>query len=392
MRQSTQNIFIYAAIAVGILGLLLGIVGAASDSDQFWTVYLLGFLFWLQLALGCLAWLLLASVFDARWSYTIKRIAGAGARTMPLLAILSLPLLVAQSEVFPWAAEGVDLKDGKEIYLNQGFFFIRTVIYFAIWIPLAFVLTSWDYKLDKEDDEDTRSRSRQVSILGIILFFLTATFAAFDWSLSLDYEAFSSIYGWLAISQMGLAAMSFIILVMAIFWRNEPFSAIATPRSIGYVSSLLLVSLLTWAYLSFMQFIIMWSGNIPDKVNWYVRRVEGGWETLAVLLVFWHIVAFVLLVIPGFKRMRNVLPIIAGLILVLRLAELYWTVIPPTDGSTYQALGWELALFLSIGGFWVALFTWFLMRAPLVPENDPGLESLKPDRERYMADGSIGLA
>ncbi|NDJ84911.1 MAG: hypothetical protein GYB66_03405 [Chloroflexi bacterium] len=377
------------ALAVAVFGVIIGLIGAASDSDHFYQVYMFAFLFWLQLALGCLALLLLSNVFDARWSFAIRRLAGAGARTLPLLALLSIPLLVSQEEIFPWAADGVELEDGKEIYLTQGFFALRTILYFAIWIALAFTLTEWSYANDDDPDERRTRRIKSLSIAGIILFFLSATFAAFDWSLSLNYESFSSIYGWLAISQGALAAMAFIILMLALFWNEEPLVRIASPRAVGDIGSLLLVAFLVWVYLSFIQYIVMWSGNIPDKVNWYVQRTTGDWEGFATVMVLFHFIPFLLLLVPGLKRMRGVLAAIAGLILFLRVIEMYWTVMP-VFSPDLEIEWWDISLILGFGGFWFALFIWFATRKALVP-NDPALDIVlaHPDRQRNTPAGTI---
>lgn len=375
-RPQSSTYFQIGALFVALAGIVLGLVGSAEDGDHFFQVYLFAFLFWLQLALGCLALLMLATVFNSRWSYSIRRLAGAGARTLPLLALLSIPLLVSQDQVFPWAAEGVELEDGKEIYLTEGFFAIRTVIYFVIWIALAYGLTEWSYMNDTSGDEAHLRRTRQLSIAGIVLYFLTATFAAFDWSLSLNYESFSSIYGWLAMSQQGLAAMAFLILVLALFWDRAPMAQVTTPRAISDLAALLLVSLLVWAYLNFMQYIVMWSGNIPDKVNWYAQRTTGGWDGLAQFMILFHAIAFVLLLVPGLQRMRWVLVSIAGALLALRLLEIYWIVMPPSMAELDGAQSWDPTLIFGFGGLWVAFFVWSLTRVPLVPVNDPGYKKL----------------
>jgi len=376
------------AIGVAILGILLAVVGATQDSDRLFQTYLFAYLFWMQLSVGCLLVLLIASLFPARWTFPVKRILSAGARTLPLVAILSLPLLINLGEVFPWAAEGAELSDGKEVYLNEGFFVIRTVIYFTIWIPLAFVLTELSYQNDRDYSEERTKQIQMLGIGGLIVMFVTATFAAIDWSLSLDYNSFSSIYGWLAMSQEGLAAFAFAILILAIFWKNGPLATVSTPNAVADLGALLLVSFMIWAYLSFTQYIVMWSGNLPDKFNLYFIRTSGDWEGYAAMFALFNVFAFIMLAIPGMKRTRWVLASVAGFLLFMRVVELFWIVMPPFSADlTIQA--WDIALLFGFGGFWVALFFWFLGRAPLVPQNDPGLQKLSQDKLAYKLNGTI---
>ncbi|NJL95297.1 MAG: hypothetical protein HC915_17045 [Anaerolineae bacterium] len=393
MSQTNSGTFNFTlvqigAIVVAIVGIILGTLGAASDLDRFYQVYLFAFLFWLTLAQGCLIWLLLGSVFDSRWVYNLKRLAAAGARTMPLLGLLAIPLLVSQPEVFPWAKEGVELGAEKEVYLNQAFFALRSLIYFLVWTVLAYVLSEWDYAADR--GENTRARVQPVAILGIVLYFITATFAAFDWMLSLDYNSFSSIFGWLAMSQQALAGLGFLLMVLALFWTTAPMVNIATPKAIGDLGALLLVSLMTWGYLNFMQFIVIWSGNIPEKANLYAIRFNAAWEGYSIVMVALHFIAFVLLILPGVKRMRPALAVLGGGLLLLRVVEMYWIVMPPFYDNLRIEV-WDFALILGFGGFWVALFLWSLARQPLLPENDPSLEGhlARPDHEVYAPDGTV---
>ncbi len=384
----TFNVLFFGALGIGLIGIVIGLIGATSDADLFWQAYLIGFLFWLQLALGCLAWLLLANVLDARWVYVVKRFAAAGARTIPLLAVLSIPLIIAQQEVFPWAAEGVELGDEKAIWLAPGFFAVRVILYFVVWTIFAYLLTGWSYAADRDRENYNRPRAVQFGILGIIVYFLVTSLAAFDLWMFLDYESFSSIFGWLAISQFALAALSFILMIAAFFWDDEAYSKVATPKAIGDISSLLIVSILVWGYLSLMQFIVMWSGNIPDKVNLYARRAE--YDALLVSIVLFHAIAFIVLIIPGIKRLRPVLSGIAALVFLMRIVEVFWFVLPVTNPEVaFQ--GWEFAMLVGFGGFWVAMFMWLMFQNPLVPLNDTSLERHMEsgEHERYTSDGNI---
>lgn len=385
---SSQRTLLGAFLGIAIITLVISLLGAASEPDHFFNLYLFAFIFWLHLALGCMGWLLLTSLFDAPWTYAIRRIAGAGARTLPLLALASIPLLVSQDRIFPWAMEGAELKDAKEIYLDQNFFALRTIIYFAIWIPLVFVLTQQDYASDKTEGGGP---NKSLAVFGVVMYFITGTFAAFDWVLSLDYESFSSIFGWLMMSQQMFMAFTFFMIVLAFLWRQEPLSKVTQPRIMSDLSALLLVAMLVWGYLNVMQYVIMWSGNIPDKVNLYVIRTEGAWEAMAILLVLMHTIAFFLLVMPNVRRMRTALFVVAILLFVARFFEFLWLALPPFQPEELVFYGWDYSMWFAIGGFWVAAFLWLYNSQPILPENDAAIQKYlsTEEHERYHTDGSI---
>jgi hypothetical protein len=391
MQQSESfpfrpNTMLYGAGAVALFGLIFSLAGAVIDFNHFLQIYLVAFLFLLELSLGCLALLFLPPVVGARWNVMVERFAAAGARTMPLLAIMFLPILFGMNELFEWTGSsvpsGVDPVPGHYYYLTPAFFFIRAVIYFAVWIGLAWALTTWSYQSDREPGEGLRRRSFFWSIVGAILFFLTVTFSAFDWSMAIDEEWMSTVWGWLTISRSALAGFAFLIVMLSLFWARKPLSDVADDRSVNDLASMLLVSLLAWMYLSLMQYIVIWSGNVSSKAVWYAERMEGSWEGLAGLLVIVHMTALAMLLVPGLKKMRPALVGIAILLLFMRLLDLYWVIVPKFSAE-FQLEWWDFALPLFLGGVWFALFIWMLKDHKLVPVNHPELESVEFTEEGY---------
>lgn len=357
------------AIAVGVIGIVLSIIGAAADADHFIHVYLVAFLFWINISLGCLAIMMIPNLASARWSLAVQRIAIAGARTLPLMAVLFFPLLLGMESLYPWAEEGAESSN----YLTVAFFIVRALIYFVVWLALTYFLSEWSYRSDDAYDEDTERRIHLTSIIGMILFFLTSTFAAFDWSMSLEgAEFFSSIYGWLVISSQGLSAIAFVIIVLSFFWDREPLADLVEDRVIGDLGALLLVSLMGWIYLSFMQYIVIWSGNVASKAVWFDTRTAGEWATYATFIIVIHAVVFLMLLAPGLKRIKAMLVMMASILLVSRLFYEYWVVMP-TLSSDFTLEWWDFALPIGMGGLWVALFLWSLRGSRILPVNHPGL-------------------
>ncbi|MCB0080777.1 MAG: hypothetical protein KDE47_07610, partial [Caldilineaceae bacterium] len=206
------------ALVIGGIGLLIALGGFFIDSTQFWQSYLLAFLFWLRIGLGCLGFTMLHHLAGGRWSALVRRIMERGAMTLPLMALLFLPLLFGLRTLYPWlngtqVAESALLQQ-KTAYLNLPFFLVRAVIYFAVWITLATLLNRWSLAEDHGADEVTGKRMRRISAIGMLLYALTATFAAYDWMMSLEPEWFSSIYGLLFIAGQGLAALALAIIAL----------------------------------------------------------------------------------------------------------------------------------------------------------------------------------
>lgn len=365
------------ALAVAAVGLVFALIGAVIDIEAFMQAYLVAFLFWLELSLGCLALLMIPVLVGARWNVAVERFAAAGARTLPLLAILFIPLMLGMGVLYEWtdsvAPEGVI---AAHYGYNTPFLFIlRALIYFAVWIGLAYGLTSWSYASDDEDLEPEQrktlaQRSHLFSVIGTILFFITVTGAAFDWSMSIDEDWFSSIYGWLTIGRAGLSVAAFVVIAAAFYWGREPLKSVLNDKAFGDLGAIVFVALLSWMYLSFMQYLVIWSGNVSSKAVWFVQRTEGAWEGFGIFLIVMHVILLFLLMVPGLKRIRGVMVGIAIVILVMRLFDLYW-VIQPTFEPNFTLAWWAIALPLGMGGLWIPLFLWSLESHKLVPVNHP---------------------
>lgn len=395
MRQAEEtrdplNLIQIGAVIVGVVGIILSVIGASLDVEHFLHIYLVAFLFWLELSLGCLAMLMLPNIVSAPWNLAIERVMAAGARTLPLMGLLFLPLLFGINEWLPWVEEanaGAELSelDNFNLYLATPLFVIRAVLYFAIWIGLAYILPALSYQRDNSDDENLVRRANFFSLLGGVLFFITATFAAFDWSMAIEEEWFSSVYGWLAISRMGLSALALAIVVLAIVARRTAVAQALKPRVIGDLGALLLVGLVGWAYLAFTQYIVIWSGNVSSKTIWYADRVEADWGGFIAFIIAVHAIIFVLMVLPGVKRIWGVLVGMAAVLLVMRLFDMYWTVMP-TFRPELVMEWWDLALPFGIGGLWVALFIWAFKARSLVPLNRSNLAiEVEQEEEGYEA-------
>jgi hypothetical protein len=365
------------AMLVALAGLALAAIGAFLNLEQFWRAYLLAYTFWLQMALGCLGLAMLHHLVGGHWSARIRRLMETGAMTLPLLALLFVPLLFGLTTLYPWMdAEHVlqsELLQQKRLYLNTPFFLARAVLYFVIWLALAYLLNRWSLAQDRTNDPGLAVRMRRLSAIGLILYVLTATFAAYDWLMSLEPEWFSSIYGLLFIAGQGLAAFALAIIGLHLLAKGVSANSDWT-QSFNDLGNFLLGFVMIWAYFSFSQFLIIWSANIPEEAIWYYHRSQGGWLTIGLVLIAVHFaLPFLLLLSRRVKRKAQWLTALAVLILVARLVDLFWLIMPAfyPDGLHLHWL--DPVVLIAMGGGWIAFFIQqWTGKAPL-PRHDPYL-------------------
>jgi hypothetical protein len=364
-------------LTVGGAALFLSVGGAFLNPSRFFQAYLLGYLFWVGIALGCLAILMLHHLVGGRWGFVIQRFLEAGVRTLPLMALLFLPILLGLKDLYLWARpEAVAAEEilrHKQAYLNASAFFGRAVAYFAAWIGTGTILTMLSDRRDQ--GTETLPLTRRMLVLsgpGLLLYGVTVSFAAIDWAMSLEPLWFSSIYGVVFIVGQGLAALAFVIVAAVLLSDQEPLRGAITPQQFHDLGNLLLAFVMLWAYIAFSQFLIIWSGNLPEEIPWYINRIGGGWGVLAAILIVFHfVVPFLLLLSRSTKRRAKVLVRVAAAILILRLLDLFWLTAPSFHPRSFSLHWMDLLLPVGLGGIWLAAFLWHLKRRPLLPQHDP---------------------
>jgi hypothetical protein len=379
------------ALIVGVIGLIAGGIGAAMNLDQFFMSWLIGFLFCLSLSLGCLALLMLQHISGGQWGMVGRRVFEAGSRMLPIVALLFVPLLFGLPKVFVWAqpeaVAGSHVVQMKTAYLNVSFFVIRAIVYFLFWMLCVVLLNRWSAEQDsgRAVSKVDSIRFRKVSAPGLLFLVITVTFASVDWVMSLEPEWFSTIFGLLTIAGYGLTGIAFTIVVLAAIDRDRPAGSLLTPRHFHDLGKLLLAFTMLWAYLSFSQFLIIWSGNLPEEIPWYIARIRGSWGAVAILLVVGHFfLPFALLLSADLKKRSGLLAKLAIFILVMRLIDLIWYVAPAFRHMAPEGVGaahsvipmhWmDIAIPVGLTGLWVFLFVRQLRTRSLFPMNDPYLK------------------
>jgi hypothetical protein len=328
--------------------------------------------------LGSLAIVMVPHLSGGAWGLVIRRVLESATRTMPLVALLFVPLLFGLASLYPWARPDVVAADvalqRKQAYLNVPFFIARTAIYFALWGGIAFFLNRWSLEQDRRGTVSDR-RFRLLSAPGLLIYGLTVTFMSVDWVMSLDPHWFSTIFGVLFMGGQALSAMAFAIAVLLVLAAYPPLSEIVAPSHFHDLGKLLLAFVMLWAYFAFSQFLIIWSGNLPEEIPWYIHRLHGGWRWVALLIVVGHFVLpFVLLLSRDLKRTGRTLAAVAGLVIVMRLVDLFWMIAPVSREGEFGLHWLDLAAPLGVGGLWLAFYIRQLGSRALLPVHDPYFE------------------
>src|SRR6266481_860278 len=367
------------ALIAGMVGLVICIIGILKAPDRFFPSYLLAFMFVLGLSLGSLGLLMLQHLTGGNWGIIIRRPLESATRVLALVAVLFVPIFFGMKYLYaawldaPSSGEGA-LSDFQRDYLTPNGFRIRAIVYFVIWLVLVFLFNRWSREQDvNREDRGLRRRLKMLAGPGIILYVFVMTFAAIDWVMSLSPHWASTIYGFLFVAGQLISSMAFMIAVVVLLARSEPFASVLQKRHLHDLGKLLLAFVMLWAYFDFSQLLIIWSGNQPEEISFYRTRLYGGWGVVAVIvLVFHFFVPFFLLLSQDVKRNAKVLPKIAIWLIFMRLVDLYWMTRPEFTSRAMPT--WlDIVLPLALGGLWLGFFAFNLKQCPLLPLGDPEL-------------------
>lgn len=366
------------SLLVGGVGLVLLAVGFFVNKKQFFEAYLVAWIYFVLIALGCLGISMLHQMTRGAWGLVMRRVLEAGARTLPYLAVLFVPILFGMQELYPWTRPEMaaqELVRHKAAYLNVPFFIVRYVLYFALWSFLAWQLSRLSLAQDNSSDPNLARRMQVYAAPGLLIFCLTVSFASFDWIMSLDPLWHSTIYGVYLIGCTGLAGFAFLNVTGLWLARREPMQHALASRHFHDYGKLMLAFTMLWAYFSFSQFLIIWSGNLPEEIGFYLNRTTGAWKWLSLVLPLLHFVLpFVLLLSRNLKRDAPRLAKVAAFVLVMRYVDIYWQIVPNFSPDSLVPHWQYFAAIVGLGGLWLGLFARELASRPLLPVNAPDME------------------
>src|SRR5438477_1213545 len=346
------------------IALILGSFIGPNDMDHALRAYLAGYVLWTGASLGCMALLMVNHLSAGKWGLIIRRILESGAAQFPLMFLLFIPIALGMKHLFPWIPDSVrwlqqnsdahTIMEHKRALLNTTFFLIRWPLYFLIWWGFSTALRRWSIERDLNPrGRDWQRIFENVSGIGIVVYSLTMTFAIVDWIMSLDATWFSTIYGLIYLAGQGLTAFSIAIITVLLLSGEEPMRTMLRKTEMHDIGKLLFAFVMLYAYLSFSQWLIIWSANMPDEAHWYLSRLAGNWINLGRLLILFEFaVPFALLLSRRLKKQPAFMVPLCCLIILVRMLDLYWMVEPNFISQEHQiTFNWMyLAAPLAIGG------------------------------------------
>ncbi len=372
MLRELETKALFAGAALVLFSMAWGLLFRGAT---FFRGYLVSYFFWLAPTLGAMGWLMIHHLSGGGWGYVIRRPLEAAAKTVPLMAVLFLPILFGMHHIYEWAtpeAAHDPVLQSKAAYLNPLGFAVRAVVYFIIWGVLAWRLIEASRAQDEEPGPAASARLRRLSGPGIVIYVLSFTFAAVDWGMSLEPHWFSSIYGAIFAVGQGLSTMALAIVATAWLAGRRPLDQELTVRRLHDLGKLLFAFTVLWAYLNVSQLIIIWSANLPEEITWYLRRSQGGWKQFAFLVVaLQFVIPFFVLLSRHTKRNVRLLVPMCAVILVARYFDLYLWLAPPFSAvPAFRPHLVDLTAFAGIGGLWLAWFCRMLRGLPLIALGD----------------------
>jgi hypothetical protein len=379
------------ALCIGVLWIVAAIFGWISQSDKFYQAYLLAWLFWLGVSLGALGVVMLHHLMGGNWGYMVRRLGEHAAMVLPLLIILFIPIAIGMHSLFIWdrsdALQNDPVLRHEHAYLNASFFLIRAVIYGAIWLAMAWYLRAASLRHDHTADPSTAIHMHNVSAGGMVVYFVTMSFASVDWLMSRDPHWYSTVFGFMIVAGQAISGLCVLIAFFALMINTPPFREHVREEHLNDLGNILLTFVIVWAYLSFVQLLVIWMGNKQDEIPWYVQRLSNGWWWIGLILVVFHFfVPFIILLMRELKRKAQWMLGLCLCLLVLRVLDLFWQIGPSGDDPQphlAQIWSWMDIVFpIGMGGLWVAMFLWLSLDKPLMHAGEmaplaraPGVES-----------------
>lgn len=340
-----------------LLTLALVVLGSLLDSRALWSSWLTAAIIWGLLPLGALGVLFTHNLTGGHWGEVSRPVWLALAGSLPLFAVSLLPLLLVMDALFPWLQPVMSLPEvvqNKLLYLNKPFFIVRTFCYLVLWLGMSWLLGAWS--------DRSGSRSPGLAATGLIVWVLTLTFFSFDWFMSLEPRFYSDVFGlMLCMSAASAAFAAGIVLYSA----TEKSPLALGPRR--DIANLWLTVLLGWAFMAFSQYIIIWSGNLPDEIGWYVHRSTGVWRTISVWSFgLFFLLPFAILLSNRAKSSRAWLCGAAGICLLGHVLQMAWLVLPSLAPATATQGVFTTLLTLSLGATYAGCIHYLWLRQPML--------------------------
>lgn len=411
MVSAWQSRALIVGIVFSIVAVVLGFLGQAQDGlgwDHLLRAWDLGLMSTFGFCVGGLALLMVQYCTGGKWGLLLRRPLEAMSRTLWLIFLFWLPIAFLQKRLFMWAnhdlvdkarqlgqltKEQVEAIDHciawKKPMLNVEMFWIAGIVCFVIWGLYTWKLNSWSLKRDTQGPETIPfwiKKFENWSGPGIVVYSLTMTAGAIYWVMSLDVTWYSSVYGLLFLVGQGYAVLALSIVTAVSLSKAEPYATILRQTEQYDLGKLTLAFVMLNIYLAFGQFLIIWSGNLPEEINWYLDRIRGGWGVIITLdFIFHWVIPFTMLLSRDLKRNKKRLVRLCQWMIFARCFDMFWLIEPNfRDASRNLHFSWGILEYIAVPAamisFWVVVYCINLKSRPLVQLNDSHLaEILEPE-------------
>jgi hypothetical protein len=390
-------------VVITLVAFFVSFSGDFAARQHFFRAYLIGFMFCLGLTLGSMAMLMLSHVTGGKWGFVLRRIFEAATRNFLLVVLLFIPIMAALTYIYPWAGDlsrltladrhAIDWRGGYFVKQNlEGigryfWFYFRAVVYFIGRGLLIFYLNRWSRLYDEPPASSEASNQNRLRLMrlgggGLVFWSLTISLASIDWVMSLSPAWYSTIWGMIYMVGEALAGLAWAILILVLLAKYEPMKSLLRVTELHDNGKLLLAFVMLYTYVSWSQFLIIWSGNLVEEIPWYVARMDGKWHYVGLIVVIFHFaLPFLLLLNRSLKKRPNQLATVAIVLLLARIADLLWHVVPSYADSSglyhrFLITWMDIMVPLSMAAVWIAFFFWELGKRPLLPAYHPLLPEI----------------
>lgn len=371
--------FITAGGLLLVIGAVLaGLTFSQKDGmDRLAEGYLYGWVFWACISFGCFGLSLLFHVTRGRWGTPVLRIfeAGGGPGSLALTFLGLIPVVLWKDHLYHhWLhpEPGDTILADKAGYLNFPFWLIRLVIYAVLFIGLAHLLKKWTRNEERTGDKKWSDLRNNFAAPGIVMFVVVMNFMMTDLVMSLDPHWFSTMFGVWFVVGSALGALGLTVAIVCSQSDKKPFDEVITPSMTKDFGNLLLMLTMLWAYFSFSQYLIIWSGNLPEFISYYVKRSVGNFNAVgATMIIGQFFIPYLLLLSPRTKRTAKILAFVGGWIFLMRLVDMYYTVIPFFSATALPVPTGVLAGLTALGGLWLLMFGIQYRQAPQLTSSHP---------------------
>jgi hypothetical protein len=376
--------------AMGVGGIIAVAASAFSGTNfqLFFQAFLYAWILVIGLSFGSMALMFIHHMTAGQWSFPLQRIFEAAGRTIKWMAIPFAVFVICvwldlNKMYNVWTDTENPIVQTKSWWLNLPFWTLRNVIYFVAMIGLAETFSKWSKELESSADALVTLKFRRLAPVGLLIYVAILTFAPLDWVMSLEPQWFSTMYAPLFAISQGLTVFILSVLILEKMAQEKPMSNVVTTENYHLLGTFMCAFVVLWTYMSFSQFMIIWSGNLPEEIHYYLSRSTGFYQIIIALLVIGHFfLPFLILLQRKVKYNINVLRKVCYAMLFMRLIDLFYIINPAFHqlevwGEPQPIPGWDIVAYLAmvagLGGFWMYFFLGELTKMPFMPKNDPRL-------------------